>query len=331
MIDGGSRGRRGGDLDHGEPAADASIGDAVRPRRSRSWIPATAAAARRRTSSCSRRRWMPRDCRQVTLSFSNQFNYDTGAPYELADVDVSTDGGARLDQRVAPASREPTAITHAEHADARHHGGDRGRPGERARALPRHQSQNDFWWAINNVRINCAQPACDVCLRRPGPPGEAGVIAPLRVRRESGKLVFDWGAPGCGLRRPGVRRLSRRPRPRSRAAAYSHDTTLVCGQAGLASSVRRVRSAARHGRLLPRRRRRTAREPRDRTAATGAARNDPLPRPRASPCRTSRPARREARLELPDRGHYRPARRAADRASLRLVYVAGRAGDRVGR
>lgn len=167
-------------------------------------------------------------CRQVNLTFSNQFNYDSGAPYEFADVDVSTDGGTNWttvlrmlpeDNGFSTPNTRTIDITSTIAPD----------PSNVRARFHFHQAQNDLWWAIDNVKIECAQPVCDVCLAPPGAPGEAGVTAPLLVRRESGNLVFDWGAPaaGCGAVQYVVYRGDLAT---LQATGYNHDTALGCGQ-----------------------------------------------------------------------------------------------------
>jgi leucyl aminopeptidase len=165
------------------------------------------------------------NCRQVNLIFSNQFNYEPSPPYELADVDVSTNGGAswtnvlRLfaadDGHTTP-NTTTVDVTSAIAAD----------PSSVKARFRYHQGQDDGWWAIDNVRFQCIRPVCNACLT--AAPGEAGVTAPLSVRRESGQLVLEWGASAPGCMAPGYA-VYRGDLDTLRTTGYNHDTVLACG------------------------------------------------------------------------------------------------------
>jgi leucyl aminopeptidase len=173
-------------------------------------------------------------CKQILLEFSNQFRGYSGSQPEKADVDLSTDGGSHWMNRL------------------RIEGGDDGYPAPNTKSVDLtsvlggvddlrlrfryHQAQYEWWWAIDNVKVRCTMLSCTPCATTAGPPGEAGVTAPLTVRRDAGNLVFEWGAPdpACqtadyAVYKGDLTSLS--------ASGYSHDRALTCAAGSTSFSI----------------------------------------------------------------------------------------------
>ena len=159
------------------------------------------------------------------MEVSNLFRWYSGSENELADVDLSTDGGSIWSNRL------------------RIEGGSDGHPAPNTKSVDLsaviggvddlrlrfhyHQAQYEWWWAIDNVRVRCTMLSCTPCAASVGPPGEPGLSAPLTVRRDSGNLVFEWGAPdpacqtvGYAIYKGDLRTLS--------SSGYSHGRALTC-------------------------------------------------------------------------------------------------------
>ena len=91
-------------------------------------------------------------CQELYLEFSNQFNYYSGSNDEIADVDLSTDGGMNWDNKL------------------RIQGGDDGYPSPVTKSVNLvtlfgqdlstlrvrfhyYQASYEWWWAIDNVEV----------------------------------------------------------------------------------------------------------------------------------------------------------------------------------
>jgi leucyl aminopeptidase len=164
-------------------------------------------------------------CKQIVVEFSNHFRWYSGSQDERADVDLSTDGGSSWTNRLRIA------------------GGSDGYPAPNTKSVDitavlgglddlrlrfhYYQAQYEWWWAIDNVKVRCTMLSCTPCAATVGPPGEPGQSAPLTVRRDSGNLVFAWGAPdpACqpvdyAIYKGDLRTLS--------SSGFSHDWALTC-------------------------------------------------------------------------------------------------------
>src|SRR5207249_3902501 len=135
-------------------------------------------------------------CSTVQLRFSNQFDWFSGSLDEIADVDVSTNGGGAWTNvlRMQGASDGyplPGTKTLDISALAA------GQPSVKVR-FHDYNGGNEQWWAVDNVEILCRTTVCNSCA--PAPPGEPGVSSPLRLERSGGTLALSWGAvsAGCG-------------------------------------------------------------------------------------------------------------------------------------
>jgi hypothetical protein len=162
-------------------------------------------------------------CNRLTLLFDSQFRWYSGGQPEVADVDVSTDGGqswARVlrlegasDGYQVPVEKlleltpfiapDPTSVSIRFHYL---------------------QGGNDWWWAIDNVRVECQLAVCTPCAGPIAPPGEPGL---LTVGKDSGQIFFDWdgAVPGCiaegyALYRGDILEL--------RSSGYNHATAVTC-------------------------------------------------------------------------------------------------------
>lgn len=102
-------------------------------------------------------------CLQMTLEFSNQFWWWSGGGNEVADVDVSVDGGTtwvnvlRMQGASDGYPRPNTKIVDLTAQAA-------GRPNVQIR-FRYYNGNYDYWWAIDNVKVTCVVPVCNVCAR----------------------------------------------------------------------------------------------------------------------------------------------------------------------
>jgi len=99
-------------------------------------------------------------CTQVVLEFSNQFREWLLGRDEVADVDVSGDGGANWTNvlRMTSSDGYPTPNTKAVNITDQA----AGKPDVKIRF--RYRANGGKWWAIDNVRVAClTPPVCDVC------------------------------------------------------------------------------------------------------------------------------------------------------------------------
>jgi len=133
-------------------------------------------------------------CTEVVLEFSNQFHYYSGSNSEIADVDVRLGAGGSwtnvLQQRHSsdgyPAPNTKVVdLTSVVAPD----------PGDVQVRFRYYQALNEWWWAIDNVTVECASLDCTTCAGSVGAPGEPGESAPLTLGRTGGDLVLDWGPP----------------------------------------------------------------------------------------------------------------------------------------
>lgn len=162
-------------------------------------------------------------CAQTILEFSNQFRRNAA---EIADVDVSTNGGSswtnalRMQGASDGYTTPNTKVLDISAAIA-------GNPSNVKVRFHYYNAQFEWWWAIDNVRVRCTQPVCAVCPAPPGSPGEAGVSPLLTVQKNGGDLDFSWGAPGgsCALSSYALYRGSLAT---LRSTGYSHGTALTC-------------------------------------------------------------------------------------------------------
>jgi hypothetical protein len=165
-------------------------------------------------------------CAELALEFSSQFRWYSGSEDELADVDVSMDGWNWTNV-------------------LRIQGGSDGYPDPGTRSIDLtpyispflrlrfyyHQANYEWWWAIDNVKLTCAEPVCNSCAAPVGSPGEPGTTVPLTLARDSGDLVFHWGAaePACDTADYAVYQGDLAT---LLTAGYGHDTVLTCTTAG---------------------------------------------------------------------------------------------------
>jgi hypothetical protein len=124
-------------------------------------------------------------CARVVLEFSNQFRWYSGGLEEVADVDVSVDGGTTWTNvfRVqALNDGYPTANTKVvDITDLA-----AGKPNVKIR-FHYYNANYDWWWAIDNVKVTCYVPSCNVCA--------TSVLTPanLSIQDPNGNGVWDSG------------------------------------------------------------------------------------------------------------------------------------------
>ena len=147
-------------------------------------------------------------CFDTNLVFSNQFHWLAGNGAEVADVDISTDGGSNW----VNALRMQTA--------------DDGYPVPNSKSLnmtsliaPQtnakirfdyHGGEYDWWWAIDNIVVNCTPAACNVCgcpvlgLDPPAlPDGTAGTAYSQIITATSGAPPYTFQV-AAGVLPPGL-------------------------------------------------------------------------------------------------------------------------------
>lgn len=133
-------------------------------------------------------------CAAVRLEFSNQFHWFDGSLDEIADVDVSTNGGGAWTNVLRMQGAHdgyPTPNTKTIDLSALAS----GQPNVKLR-FHYYNGQNERWWAIDNVSVTCPVLSCHVC---PGsPPGEAGVSPPLTLSLTGATLALSWGGVSAG-------------------------------------------------------------------------------------------------------------------------------------
>ncbi|MEM4284474.1 MAG: hypothetical protein QXS96_08320, partial [Candidatus Caldarchaeum sp.] len=129
-------------------------------------------------------------CAQVTLEFSNQFRWYSGGLSEVADVDVSTDGGTtwvNVLRLQGGSDGYPTPNTKVVDLTAQA----AGQPNVKIR-FHYYNGQFEWWWAIDNVRVTCSTPVCNVCTcALPGAPSL--VSPPNGATNVSVTPTLDWG------------------------------------------------------------------------------------------------------------------------------------------
>ncbi len=164
-------------------------------------------------------------CSQVTLEWSNQFRWYSGGQNETADVDISSNGGSTWtnvlrmqegsDGYPTPNTRT-LDLTSAIAANRRN-------VKVRFRYAP---GSFEWFWAIDNVKVTCVSPVCNVCEPEHGAPGEAGASTPVEVSKSGANLRIDWGAPPSPCRPRGYS-VYRGDLTTLAAGSYSHHTALV--------------------------------------------------------------------------------------------------------
>ena len=126
-------------------------------------------------------------CTKVTLEFDNQFRYRSGGQNEIADVDITTNG---------------TTWTNV----LRMQGASNGYPTPTIRTIDitsvvapapasvkirwhYYQAQNEYWWAIDNVKVTCETPVCTTCTggNHPG-----NVLNMLTIVKSGTDLNLNW-------------------------------------------------------------------------------------------------------------------------------------------
>jgi leucyl aminopeptidase len=167
-------------------------------------------------------------CEEVTLEFTNQFRWYSGGLDERGDVDVSADGTTWTnvlslqggsDGYTSP-STQTLDITAAIAAD----------PSGFQFRFHYHQADYEWWWAVDNVSVQCSRRVCSPCAAAVAPPGEP---SQLTVDKSAGTLLFDWDPPNtaCGTL---DYTLYRGDLASLHGGIYDHDTILTC-QSGDAS------------------------------------------------------------------------------------------------
>jgi len=120
-------------------------------------------------------------CAQVVLEFSNQYR----ALGDVADVDVSVDGGATwttvLHMTASDGHPTPNTKTVDITAQAAGHSNVKIR-------FHYYNANWAWWWAIDNVKVTCYVPVCHVCT----PPGALSA-ANLSIQDPNGNGVWDSG------------------------------------------------------------------------------------------------------------------------------------------
>jgi hypothetical protein len=165
-------------------------------------------------------------CQQIFLEFNSQFRWYSGSQDEIADVDLSTDGGSQWVNKLRIQGAHDgytTPVTKSVDITSSF-GGDLTQLRLR---FHYYQAQYEWWWAIDNVRVRCTLLECTPCAETAGPPGEAGTSAPLTVRREAGNLVLEWGAPGSGCQADDYA-VYRGDLATLAVTGYGHDRVLSC-------------------------------------------------------------------------------------------------------
>lgn len=102
-------------------------------------------------------------CARVTLEFSNQFRWFSYSRDEVADVDVSTDGGTSWVNVLRMQGADdgyPTPNTKVVDLTAQA----AGRPNVKIR-FHYYNANFEWWWAIDNVKVTCRVSVCNVCAR----------------------------------------------------------------------------------------------------------------------------------------------------------------------
>lgn len=165
-------------------------------------------------------------CSAAFVEFSNQFRWKADAQPEKCDVDVSTDGGGlwtTLSRMQLASNGYPTPNTRTVDITS----AIAANPSNVKVRFHYFSAQNEWWWAIDNVKVRCQFPACNTCAPVATAPGEAGATAQLLVQRSGGNLEFSWGAPGCS---PVSYALYRGDPATLRTSGYSHAAALTCAE-----------------------------------------------------------------------------------------------------
>ncbi len=132
-------------------------------------------------------------CTTVRLEFSNQFRWYSGGGNEIADVDVSINGGPWQNVLRMQGGSDGYTTPNTKSIDISSLTA--GQANVRVRFYY-YQGNYDWWWAIDNVVIQCGTPICTVCSSPPGEPGKASGQA-LKLSKSGTNLVFTWGGPSA--------------------------------------------------------------------------------------------------------------------------------------
>lgn len=100
-------------------------------------------------------------CSQLFLDYSNQFHFWAEGPIEVADVDVSTDGGTNwTNVLTSPQFDDGYPTPNTKSLDLSSLAA--FQPDVRVR-FHYYNANADFWWAIDNVHVTCVPRVCHNC------------------------------------------------------------------------------------------------------------------------------------------------------------------------
>jgi len=167
-----------------------------------------------------------RPCEDLYLEFSSQFHYYGSSNNEIADVDMSTDGGAHWINRLRIQGGDDGYTTPVTKVVSLNTLFGTNLADVRLR-FHYYQGSYEWWWAIDNVQVHCELLECTPCAATVDPPGEAAGSAPLTMDRNDGNLVFEWGVPGAGCLADDYA-VYRGDLTTLRTTGYSHDQALSC-------------------------------------------------------------------------------------------------------
>jgi len=173
-------------------------------------------------------------CSGVLLEFSNQFRWYSGSGDERAEVDVTTDGSQWINVLSMEGGSDGYSSPNTKSIEiADSIASDPSTVQVRFHYYP---ADYDWWWAVDNISVECSFPVCTPCAGGAAPPGEAGVSPQLRLQRVSGQLVLDWGAP-AGFCVATDYAIYHGELATLGSTGYSHDTSLTCAAGGLSFNI----------------------------------------------------------------------------------------------
>ncbi len=135
---------------------------------------------------------------KVVLEWSNQFRVYTGSLNEMADVDVSTDGGTswtNVHQMSGTSDGYPDPTTKSIDISAQ--------ASSSSSVKVRFHYYNadwEYWWAIDNVKVQLASTCTSLASPKPVPDGYRVNGNPVRVMKEAGSsstLPVSWDVSRC--------------------------------------------------------------------------------------------------------------------------------------